>query len=124
MSDVAAAFILDRLGHHEAIRDGHLAQFRRLAGIAGALGLSTLVDGGREGAFPNLVPILFPRPVGVERLPGGPLVLHKYYAPLRPRPRADTLYARLACFPCHPGVAGVADDELRAAMAALAGEGE
>jgi dTDP-4-amino-4,6-dideoxygalactose transaminase len=124
MSDVAAAYILDRLRHRETIRRAHLAQFRRLVGIAGDLGLTALVDGGREGAFPSLAPILFPRPVPPERLSGGPLVLHKYYRPLRPRTRADALYARLVCFPCHPGVAAVADEELRAAMAALAHGGE
>jgi len=119
MSDVAAAFILDRLRHREAIRRAHVAQFRRLTGIAGDLGLTTLVDGGREGSFPSLAPILFPRPVGTERLAAGPTVLHKYYRPLRSRPRADALYARLACFPCHAAVAGVPDGELRAAMASL-----
>lgn len=119
MSDVAAAFILDRLRHCEAIRAAHLQQFRRLAGIARALGLELLVDGGNEGAFPNLVPILFPHPVGLERLSGGPMVVHKYYRPVMSRPRADALYARVVCFPCHGGVAQVPDEELRAALLEL-----
>lgn len=120
MSDVAAAFILDRLDGHEKIRTAHRRQFRRLAGMARALGLSLLVEGGDEGAFPNLVPILFPHPVGLERLSGGPLVVHKYYKPLLSRTRADALYAHLVCFPCHGGVAQVSDEELRAHLAALA----
>lgn len=120
MSDVAAAFILDRLRHREVIRAAHLQQFRRLAGIARALGLELLVDGRQEeGSFPSLVPILFPRPVGLERLSGGPLVVHKYYRPVASRPRADALYARVVCFPCHSGVAQVPDDELHATLAAL-----
>jgi dTDP-4-amino-4,6-dideoxygalactose transaminase len=119
MSDVAAAFILDRLRHCEAICATHLRQFRRLAGIVRALGLELLVDGGQEGAFPNLVPVLFPHPVGLERLSGGPVVVHKYYKPVASRPRADALYARVVCFPCHGGVAQVPDDELRAVLAAL-----
>ena len=119
MSDVAAAFILDRLRHREEIRETHLQQFRRLAGIAQALGLELLVDGGREGAFPNLVPILFPKPVGVDRLSGGPLVVHKYYRPVASKPRADTIYSHVVCFPCHSGVAQVTDDELHAALVAL-----
>jgi dTDP-4-amino-4,6-dideoxygalactose transaminase len=119
MSDVAAAFILDRLRHREAIRAAHLREFRRLAAIAGDLGLELLVDGGREGSLPNLVPILFPRPVGLDRLSGGPLVVHKYYRPLESRPRADELYSRVVCFPCHAGVAEVPDGELHAALAAL-----
>jgi dTDP-4-amino-4,6-dideoxygalactose transaminase len=120
MSDVAAAFILDRLRHCEAIRRAHRQQFRRLAGIAHALGLELLVDGGQEGCFPSLVPILFPRPVEIARLPAGPLVVHKYYRPVASRPRADALYARVVCLPCHGGVARVADDELRAALSAWA----
>lgn len=119
MSDVAAAFILDRLRHIEVIRAAHLQQFRRLADIARALGLALLVDGGKEGAFPNLVPVLFPHPIGPERLSGGPVVVHKYYRPVASRPLADALYGRVVCFPCHAGVAQVPDDELRATLAAL-----
>src|SRR5215472_15255685 len=117
MSDVAAAFILDRLRRTDAIRAAHVQQFRRVAGIARALGLAVLVDGERDGALPNLVPILFPHPVGLDRLSGGPLVVHKYYRPVASKSRADALYAHLVCFPCHRDVAQVPDDELRAALA-------
>jgi dTDP-4-amino-4,6-dideoxygalactose transaminase len=120
MSDVAAAFILDRLRRREAIQAAHLEQFRRLASIARDLGLALLVDGGAEGVFPNLVPILFPYPVRPDRLSGRPLVVHKYYRPLAPRPRADAIYERVVCFPCHGGVARVSDDDLRATLSALA----
>jgi dTDP-4-amino-4,6-dideoxygalactose transaminase len=119
MSDVAAAFVLDRLRHREAIRAAHLQQFRRLAGITRDLGLEVLVDGGQEGVFPNLVPILFPHLIGLERLSGGPMVVHKYYRPVESMPRADALYEHVVCFPCHGGVAQVPDDELRASLAAL-----
>jgi dTDP-4-amino-4,6-dideoxygalactose transaminase len=118
MSDVAAAFILDRLHRREEIRAAHRQQFRRLAGIARDLGLALLVDGEQEGVFPNLVPILFPRPVGPERLSGGPLVVHKYYRPIASRFRADALFARVVCLPCHGEVAQVTDDELRECLAA------
>jgi dTDP-4-amino-4,6-dideoxygalactose transaminase len=119
MSDVSAAFILDRLRHCDAIRATHQREFQRLAGIAQELGLTLLVDGGPEGSFPNLVPVLFPEPVGLDRLSGGPLVLHKYYRPLASTPRADDLYSRVVCFPSHAGVARVSSGELRATMAAL-----
>lgn len=118
MSDVAAAFILDRLRGLEAIAAAHRAQQRRLAAIARELGLELLVDGGGEGALPNLVPILFPRPVSLERFREAPLVTHKYYRPLLPRPRADDLYARIVCLPCHAGVAALSDDALGATLAA------
>jgi dTDP-4-amino-4,6-dideoxygalactose transaminase len=118
MSDVAAAFIIDRLRHREAIHVAHQQQFRRLVGIARDLGLALLVDGGQE-VFPNLVPVLFPHPVGLDRLSGGPLIIHKYYRPMASRPRADALYAHIVCFPCHAGVAQIADDELRAFLATL-----
>jgi dTDP-4-amino-4,6-dideoxygalactose transaminase len=119
MSDVAAAFILDRLRRREEIRAAHRRQFRRLAGSARDLGLALLVDVEQEGVFPNLVPILFPHPVRPERLSGGPLVVHKYYRPIAPRPRADAIYAHIVCFPCHGGVARVPASKLHAALAAL-----
>jgi dTDP-4-amino-4,6-dideoxygalactose transaminase len=119
MSDVAAAFILDRLRHQKTIRGAHREQFRRIAGIARALRLELLVDGEAAGALPSLAPILLPRPISFEQLKGSALVLHKYYRPLASRPRADALYARVVCFPCHGGVAEVGDDEVRAEMIAL-----
>jgi dTDP-4-amino-4,6-dideoxygalactose transaminase len=119
MSDVAAAFILDRVRHLDMIRAAHARQFRRVAAIARGLGLCVLVDGGKEGSFPNLVPILLPHHVGIDQLSDGPLILHKYYRPVAPRPQADALYGRIACFPCHGGIADVPDSDLRAAIAAL-----
>src|SRR6185436_12830863 len=74
MSDVAAAFILDRLRGLETIAAAQRAQCRRLGRIARELGLELLVDGGVEGSLPNLVPILYPRPVSLERLAHLPLV--------------------------------------------------
>jgi hypothetical protein len=122
MSDVAAAFILDRLQHREAIRTAYGQQFRRIAAIAHGLGLALLTDGGHDDAFPNLAAVLFPREVrlGPERLSGLPLVLHKYYRPLAPLPRANDIYARVVCFPCHAAVGDIADDALRGIMRALA----
>jgi hypothetical protein len=68
-----------------------------------------------------VVPVLFPKPVGQDRLAGGLFVAHKYYKPVKSQPRADALYARVVCFPCHRGVADVSDTRLRAALAALMG---
>lgn len=119
MSDVAAAFILDRLSRIQSIHAAHVRQFRRTSEIARAVGLGILVDGGTEGAFPNLAPVLFPHPVGRDQLSGGPVVVHKYYKPIASRPQADSLYDHLVCFPCHPGVAELSDDDLGAALAAL-----
>ena len=119
MSDVAAAFILDRLRHLDAIRAAHRQQFSRLAGLARSLGLALLIDSVSEGSFPNLVPVLFPHPVELGRRADMPLALHKYYRPVAHQPRAEALYARVVCFPCHPGVEQVADDDLRAALVAL-----
>jgi hypothetical protein len=119
MSDVAAAFILDRLRGRQAIRTAHRQQFQRIACIARALGLGLLIDGEKDGVFPNLVPILFSQPVAPGRLLGGPIAVHKYYRPLTSRPRSDSLYAHVVCFPCHNGVAEVPDSKLRAALSAL-----
>ncbi|HEV8240563.1 MAG TPA: DegT/DnrJ/EryC1/StrS family aminotransferase [Thermoanaerobaculia bacterium] len=118
MSDVAAAFILDRWRGLESIAEAQRAQWRRLAAIARDLGLEVLVDGGGEGSLPNLVPIVFPRSVTLERFAHAPLVAHKYYRPLASRPRADDLHARVVCLPCHAGVATLSNDALHATLAA------
>ena len=120
MSDVAAAFILDRLRRRDAIRGAHREQFGRLAACARDLGLALLGDGLDAGAFPNLAPVLASQPIGLEPLSAGPLVVHKYYRPIASRPRADALYARVVCFPCHGGVAALTDRDLQRAMAPLA----
>jgi len=119
MSDVAAAFILDRLRDWEALRVRYSLQFRRLAGLARELGFTLLAEGGAEGVFPNLAAVLMPTPCAAGRLAGGDIVLHKYYRPLASRPRADALYGRVVCFPCHPGVADLSDEALRKRLTAL-----
>jgi dTDP-4-amino-4,6-dideoxygalactose transaminase len=120
MSDVAAAFIIDRLRHCEAIQVTQQHQFERIAAIASRMGLNVLVDSAATGGLPNLVPILFPRAIAVDRLSGQPMVLHKYYRPLVSRRRADDLYARVVCLPCHGGMAEVADETIAATLTALA----
>ena len=120
MSDVSAAFILDRLSRLDVIRTDHIEQFKRLAELARELKLSLLVDAAAKEGLPSLVPILSPRPLGLDRLVNAPVVVHKYYRPVASRPRADDLYARVCCFPCHGGMARAREDELRAALAALA----
>lgn len=119
MSDVAAAFILDRLRHREAIRAAHMHQFRRVAGIARTLGFELLVDVEPEASLPNLVPILLARSVEIGRLLGGPVVAHKYYRPVASTPRAEALYARVVCVPCHRDVERVTDHELRSMLTNL-----
>jgi dTDP-4-amino-4,6-dideoxygalactose transaminase len=116
ISDVAAAFILDRVRRHEVVGDMHRREFRRYANLAQALRLELLIDGGQEGVFPSLAPILFPHPVLLEDLNAGPMVAHKYYRPLASRPRADALYTRIVCFPCHTDMAKLSDDQLRGAL--------
>lgn len=121
MSDVAAAFILDRIRRLEVIRADHLEQFGRLAELARDLDLSLLADATADDCLPSLAPVLSPRPVGLKRLAGSPMVVHKYYRPVASRPRAEEIYARVCCFPCHGGMAQASDHDLRAALAALAG---
>jgi dTDP-4-amino-4,6-dideoxygalactose transaminase len=120
MSDVAAAYVLDRLRAVDTIRLTHQREFRRIAAITRRLGLEVLVDPTTAGGLPSLVPVLLPRPVGADRLAGQPLVLHKYYRPLQPRPRASGLYARVVCLPCHAGVAAATDEVITAMLSGLA----
>jgi dTDP-4-amino-4,6-dideoxygalactose transaminase len=124
MSDVAAAFILDRIRHRSSLQREHLRQWRRTVAIGRALGCEPLVDDLGDAFFPNLTPLVCPRDVGADRLPGRAMALLKYYRPVAPRPAADALYRRVVCLPNHPGVAALDDATLTATIDALVRAGD
>ena len=111
MSDVAAAFVLDRVRRVEEIGRDHSREFERISALAHRSGLTVLTNGD-AGSFPNLVPVVFPLAVDAGRLSELPLTCRKYYRPLGDTPRAWDLYQRIVCFPCHGGLAGMGDAEL------------
>jgi dTDP-4-amino-4,6-dideoxygalactose transaminase len=110
MSDVAAAFILDRLGHAASIKETHRAQFERIAAVAESLGLLLLCRPEARTGFPSLVPLLFPGPVASDHLINTHVKLHRYYpAAQAHHATARDLCDRMVAFPCHAGLASLSD---------------
>lgn len=113
MSDIAAAFILQRV---RTLPAAYRSQFARVRAAAHALGYGVL---GRPVRLdtPAHVPLVAPRPVPAT---DNPLVkLHKYYRPLAATPRATSLYNRIVNFPCHPEIAAMDDYEIQQALAMI-----
>lgn len=106
MSDVAAAFVMDRIRHVETIKRSHQQQYRRIEAAARSVGCGRLFELDSDDEVPAVVPILSPNKVEVERLANNYVTLHKYYKPLVDGcTSADEIYDRIVLFPCHSGVA-------------------
>lgn len=121
MSDVAGAFISDRLRHMRQIAADQREQFGRIVDAARHLGIKTLFDDQSHLGVPNIVPLLFPKPVPPEQLANDYIVLQKYYRPVATRPKADWIYSRIVSFPCHRQVAALEDDAIRNVLDRLSG---
>jgi len=109
MSDISAAFILQRLDEIEAIREQHHEQYGRVLKLATKLGYWPLIDhSGRH--VPFCAPLVHPQEVTLREWSS--LKLHKYYSPLLPTTSATWLYRHILCCPCHRGVSAIPDDQL------------
>lgn len=114
MSDVAAAFIMDRLRRVDTVKRAHQRQFLRVEEAARRAGCRTLFDLDSDKEFPGVVPILGKGSIDASRLPNRYVMLHKYYQPLgKGHPSAEEIYDRIVLFPCHPDIASLSDLEIR-----------
>ncbi|MCA1935016.1 MAG: DegT/DnrJ/EryC1/StrS family aminotransferase [Asticcacaulis sp.] len=109
LSDIAAAYILDRLYQAPAWAPVYELQAQRIASLALQAGFEML------GPLPRRplmgLPVLAPVDVPVERLENPHMVLRKVYAPLSAQaPGAHSLHRRLVNIPCHPGMARLERD--------------
>lgn len=107
MSDVAAAFALDRLRAVDTVRRVHVTAFERVARLGEAMGFTPLLRPAPD-SLPSCVPLLAPRPFSPPQ--SAVLPWMRYYRPLDAHARhAADLYSRIVCLPCHAGVARVPD---------------
>lgn len=119
MSDIAAAFILQRLESLENWAGGFRFQRQRITELALSEGLSVLVRPDPDVIAPH-VPVLARGAIALPELPPAPFAVAKYYRPLDGGCRvAMDLYARIVNVPCHPGMARVDDTALRRFFRAL-----
>lgn len=114
ISDVAAAFISQRLNEMPTTRPRYEQQYKRIAKIGTEVGLKILGHKMTfEGTAPN-VPFLAPNKMSNTQNPL--VVLQKYYRPLAQTPVAANLFDRILCFPCHCELETVSDSEIRACL--------
>lgn len=120
MSDFAAAFCLQRLRDFEYLQPHYHGQYRRLLNVGRKCGLRPLHSevsvrflGGTPASVPLVSEISFP----IERLENSHFTVRRYYRPLEDNPNAKSIYDRLVCVPCHPGMASIADEHIMEVLA-------
>jgi dTDP-4-amino-4,6-dideoxygalactose transaminase len=119
MSDVAAAFILQRLESMENWVEGYRTQRQRITELGLSEGLSILVRPDLHVVAPH-VPVLAHGAFALSDLPPAAFAVAKYYRPLDDRCRvASDLYSRIVNVPCHPGMARIDDGALTRFFRAL-----
>jgi dTDP-4-amino-4,6-dideoxygalactose transaminase len=122
ISDVSCALILQRLLQAPEWSCGYREQARRILQIALRAGLQPLAPMDLSTLTPPHLPMLAPMPVAETGLVGAPFVMQKYYEPLgEDCPAASAIYARIVNIPCHPDMALLTDEEIRAGLERLPG---
>ena len=122
MSDVSAAFILDRLRFLPKIRSGQREQWQRIAHLGANHGFEIL--GEPSPSLPSLVALLAPTPLDDQAFENPTVKLHRQYPPLAPSASVSwDLYRRHVCFPCHPQMAGLSEAEIDGVFELLIGTG-
>ncbi|KPL52451.1 hypothetical protein ABB55_09630 [Prosthecomicrobium hirschii] len=119
MSEIAAAAVLERLERLPSWRHLYRSQRKRLEILTQDAGLAPLAPTTGPAPIGNL-PLLLPRPYRSGDLPPARFDCGRYYRPMAPdAPVAASIYARMLNLPCHPGMAAIASEEMRAFLAAL-----
>ncbi len=115
LSDLAAAFVLDRLEDLPAWSRLYRRQEARIVALAAELGLRPLAP---LNPHPRASAVLVAeRPIALRDLDSGCFVARKYYRPLAAEAAtAHWLYDRILNVPCHPGMAALADAEIASAL--------
>lgn len=120
ISDVACAFLIDRIESVEGWGPPSLEQRDRVIAIASAMGLRPLHI--PDGNIPmTSIPFLAPDALPCERLARTRhLTMQKYYVPAANYPKVTDIFDRVVNIPCHKDVAKVKDvairDDIRTAL--------
>ena len=116
MSDVSAAYILDRIEQANEWAPRSAQQVTRVEQLVAKadLPLKPLTPCDTPPAGLAQAVFVAQDPIGDEQLNNPHVVLRKYYRPMtKPWPKSATdLYNHILNVPCHPGLANVADKDL------------
>jgi dTDP-4-amino-4,6-dideoxygalactose transaminase len=107
MSDVSAAFIIDRLTNISDIEKTYKEQYARIKNLALQQGLNLL---GENLGIPAHIPILSNQPI--YKLENDIVKLQKYYRPLKETAHAKNIYAKIINFPCHKDLQNLTDENI------------
>lgn len=114
LSDISAAFLIDRLEQAVNWRPRSLEQRERIIEIAALNGFRPLHN--PETTIPmTSIPLLAPKPVSRQAIDATRnATFAKYYRPLADLPRVTSIYANLVNVPCHGDVVELLDGEIEA----------
>jgi dTDP-4-amino-4,6-dideoxygalactose transaminase len=114
LSDVAAAYILDRIEQTAQWSRRNDEQRHRIISLIERAGLPLRLLSPDHPPGGAQVACVAPRPVAADALDNPHLVLRKYYRPpYEPwPPKASELYARIINIPCHGDVSQVPDQAI------------
>ncbi|NND22277.1 MAG: hypothetical protein HKO14_09320 [Silicimonas sp.] len=116
LSDISAAYLLDRLEQLVDWGPRYLAQRQRVIDIAADCGLTPLAMPETDIPMTSM-PFLAPSPVPLEAIERTRhLTYAKYYRPLAGLPEVTRLFAHLVNIPCHGDVAKLSDDQIAGDM--------
>jgi dTDP-4-amino-4,6-dideoxygalactose transaminase len=118
LSEIAAAFILDRLRRAPGWVPLYRMQLSRITELAEDLGFTPLIPRTHD-VIAMTYPVLAPADIALARLRNPHLTLAKSYAPLGDFAQAHGLYRRLVNIPCHPDVAQLSRATLTALLSGL-----
>lgn len=110
MSDITAAYIIDRLDTFDTYKTTYQNQYDRIAKLAKSLGYEKLCDSKTNTCPPNL-PLI--APINIENKNSERFVLQKYYKPLNNNcPMAKHIYKRIINIPCHTEMKSLSDQDI------------
>lgn len=115
LSDVAAAFIVDRIERESHWASSYAEQYERVEEIASSLSYKTLapqniVTSGIKGT----IALIAPKEVSNNCLKNGEVVIHKRYSPLCEQANvARRIFKRILNFPTHAGIRGMTDRQIK-----------
>lgn len=121
ISDVACAFLIDRIESVSQWGPPALEQRDRVAALASDMGLQPLHLPDRDIPMTSM-PFLADHEVPYEQLAlSRHMTLQKYYVPAAPQPNVTDIFNRVLNIPCHKDMAQLSDDAIREDIQAVIG---